>query len=137
MKQILFKIMSYTLALVLCCIILLQSFQLSSRYKKTFLRNNLKIEASTANLSFLSSETKFDASVILWIKNNLKICNNTSSESEENEEEETKEVELDELCCLHWQIQIILANKNATRYDILSTKLPAPFLFQSSPPPEA
>jgi hypothetical protein len=136
MKQVLFKIIYHTIALALCCIILLQSFQLTARFKKSVLKNNLKIEETTAILSFLSNESNSNTSVFYWLKNNIKICHSSSTNSE-NEEEETKEVEKDELCYSQCQLPIVLSHLDLAMNDVLLQKLPNPFLLSSSPPPEA
>jgi hypothetical protein len=137
MKQVILKILTQTIALALCSIILLQSFELTTRFKKLDLKNTFKSEESTPFFSFLSVESDAQNTVFYWINKNIKICNGISSNSEtENEEEKTKELEIDELCCVNYQIQLLLSNRDASVYDLLSTKLPLPFLYYFTPPPK-
>lgn len=130
--------MSFTLTMFLCGIILLQNFQFAAKFKKSNSRINSKIEETSSFLSFLTCESEYEESVVFWIKNNLKICvSNSCNGQSENEEEESKLIETDELCNTQYQLQIILADKNIGVNDVLSAKLPNPFLLRTSPPPEA
>jgi hypothetical protein len=138
MKQSFLKLMSLTLTLVLSGIIMLQGFQLSARYKKSAAKVFYKTEKNFSNLIFSTSESEHEKSVLYWLKNGLKICPGNSSNSEsENEEEETREIETDELCNLQGKLSIFIALDDALLKDLLSVKLPNPYLLHSSPPPEA